>query len=359
MVSPRAGKPVDPSDLVNVPRLITAYYTTRPDPANPAQRVAFGTSGHRGSSLRRQLQRGAHPGHHPGDLRLPQARRASTARCSSASTRTRCPSRRCAQRARSAGGQRRRGHDRRSDDGYTPTPAISHAILTYNRGRTRGPGRRHRHHAVAQPARGRRLQVQPAQRRPGRHRRHRLDRERRPTRCSATASTGVQRVPLRARAAGRDHASPRLRRRLRRRPRQRASTWTRSAARAEASASIRWAAPACTTGQPIAERYGLDLTVVNDAVDPTFRFMTVDWDGKIRMDCSSPYAMASLIGLKDRFDVAFGNDTDADRHGIVTPQRRAAEPEPLPGGRRSTICSATARTGARTRRSARRWSAAA
>jgi phosphoglucomutase len=69
---------------------------------------------------------------------------------------------------------------------------------------------------------------------------------------------------------------------------------------------------------PIIERYGFDITVVNDAVDPTFRFMTVDWDGKIRMDCSSPYAMAGLIALKDRFDVAFANDTDNDRHGIVT-----------------------------------------
>ena len=71
--------------------------------------------------------------------------------------------------------------------------------------------------------------------------------------------------------------------------------------------------------QPIAERYGLDVTVVNRTVDPTFRFMSLDWDGKIRMDCSSPYAMATLIGLKDRFDIAFGNDADTDRHGIVTP----------------------------------------
>ena len=81
--------------------------------------------------------------------------------------------------------------------------------------------------------------------------------------------------------------------------------------------------------QPIIERYGLDATVVNDIVDPTFRFMTVDWDGKIRMDCSSPYAMARLIGLRDKFDIAFANDTDADRHGIVTPIGRADESQPL------------------------------
>ena len=77
---------------------------------------------------------------------------------------------------------------------------------------------------------------------------------------------------------------------------------------------------------PIAEHYDIDIETVNDAVDPTFRFMTLDWDGKIRMDCSSPYAMAGLIGLKDRFDVAFGNDTDADRHGIVTPRAGLMNP---------------------------------
>ena len=81
--------------------------------------------------------------------------------------------------------------------------------------------------------------------------------------------------------------------------------------------------------QPIIERYGLAATVVSDAVDPTFRFMTVDWDGKIRMDCSSPYAMARLIGMRDKFDVAFANDTDADRHGIVTRSSGLMNPEPL------------------------------
>ena len=85
------------------------------------------------------------------------------------------------------------------------------------------------------------------------------------------------------------------------------------------SASIRSAAPACDYWEPIVARYGIALTVVNDAVDPTFRFMTVDWDGKIRTDCSSPYAMAPLVAMRDRFDVAFANDADHDRHGIVTP----------------------------------------
>ena len=85
--------------------------------------------------------------------------------------------------------------------------------------------------------------------------------------------------------------------------------------------------------QPIADTYGLDITVTNPAIDPTFRFMTLDHDGKIRMDCSSPYAMASLVKLKDRFDLAFGNDPDSDRHGIVTKSHGADEPQPLPGRR--------------------------
>ncbi len=92
----------------------------------------------------------------------------------------------------------------------------------------------------------------------------------------------------------------------------------RSAPPACVSASIPWAAPPCPIGSPSPERYGLNITVVNKTVDPTFSFMTVDHDGKIRMDCSSPYAMASLVGLKDDFDIAWGNDPDADRHGIVT-----------------------------------------
>ena len=109
--------------------------------------------------------------------------------------------------------------------------------------------------------------------------------------------------------------------------------------------------------QPIAERYGINATIVNEPVDPTFRFMTADWDGKIRMDCSSPYAMASLIQMRDKFDVAFANDTDADRHGIVTPLERADEPEPFPR-RRDRLSVRHARSGARMRRSARRWSRA-
>ena len=110
--------------------------------------------------------------------------------------------------------------------------------------------------------------------------------------------------------------------------------------------------------QKIAERYRLDLTVVNAQVDPTFRFMTLDHDGKIRMDCSSPYAMAGLVQLKDRFQVAFGNDADADRHGIVTPSLGLDESQPLSGGGDSLFARRIGRSGANPRRSAKLWSAA-
>jgi phosphoglucomutase len=96
------------------------------------------------------------------------------------------------------------------------------------------------------------------------------------------------------------------------------STWTPYAMPASISALTRWAAPGLAYWARIADRYGLKLTIQNDQPDPTFRFMSVDWDGKIRMDCSSPYAMAGLIALKDKYDLAFACDTDHDRHGIVT-----------------------------------------
>ena len=109
---------------------------------------------------------------------------------------------------------------------------------------------------------------------------------------------------------------------------------------------------------PIAERYGLDLTIVNKAVDPTFRFMTVDWDGQIRMDPSSPYAMQRLIGLKDKFDIAFACDTDHDRHGVVTGARACCRRITISRSA-STICSRIGRVAQGRRPSGRRWSAAA
>ena len=111
--------------------------------------------------------------------------------------------------------------------------------------------------------------------------------------------------------------------------------------------------------EPINSIYRLDITVVNPKLDPTFSFMTVDHDGKIRMDCSSPYAMAGLVGLKDQFRVAFANDPDSDRHGIVTPSAGLDEPEPLSGGGHSLSAHASPALAGAAPRSARRWSAAA
>ena len=229
-------------------------------------------------------------------------------------------------------------------DEYTPTPAISHAILTYNRGRTSGLADGIVVTPSHNPPDRRRLQVQPAATagRPTRDD-HAAGSRHAPTSCSQRGLDGVQRMPLRAGA---------------RAPRPRIAhdyldAYVGDLGNVIDLDAIRGAGvrlgvdPLGGAGvhywAPIAERYGLDLTVVNDAVDPTFRFMTVDWDGKIRMDPSSPYAMQRLIGLKDRFDIAFACDTDHDRHGIVTQERRPAAAQPLPGGVRSTTCSGTGR----------------
>ena len=250
------------------------------------------------------VQRGAHPRDHAGDLPLPPAERNRRP----ALPRHRHPrplrSRRspAALEVLAANGVEVMIDDR---DGYTPTPVVSHAILTYNRGKKDRTRRRHRRHAVAQSARGRR--------------------DSSTTRHGGPADTDVTRGSRTGRTSSWPTACRRceahsLRARLQRaRPRTVTTTWaptsatsrrsstsTPFAAPTSRSASTRSAARASPTGEPIAERYRPALTVVSDAVDATFRFMTVDWDGKIRMDCSSPYAMARLIGLKDRFDVGVG-----------------------------------------------------
>ena len=244
------------------------------------------------------------------------------------------------------------------DDGFTPTPVISHAILVYNRGRKRAPRRRHRHHAVAQPARRRRLQVQPAQRRPGRHRRHQWIQDR-ANDLLRGGNAGVKRVPFASGPQGRARRTRTISSCPTSTTCATSSTWTRSARPASSSASIRSAARRVHYWEPINEIYGLDITVVNPTVDPTFSFMTVDHDGKIRMDCSSPYAMARLVGSRTATDVAFGNDPDSDRHGIVTPSAGLMNPNHyLAVAIRYLLTHRPELAGARPR-SARRWSAAA
>src|SRR5215468_4236306 len=321
-MSPLAGKPAPPSLLVNIPRLITAYYAERPDPSVAAQRVAFGTSGHRGSSL----ELGFNEWH---ILAITQAI--------------------CLYRkANKIGGPLFLGMDTHAlsvpafasalevlaanavdvmiaeREQYTPTPTVSHAILTYNRGRTSGLADGIVITPSHNPPDSGGFKYDPPTGGPAETEVTRWI-ENKANELLEGELKGVSRVPY-ARAL-------------------RASTTRRhdyldayvgdlaSVIDMEAIRGARLRLGVDPLGGagvhywgPIAERYGLDLTVVNDAVDPTFRFMTVDWDGKIRMDPSSPSAMQRLIDLKERFDIAAAADTDHDRHGVVTKSSGLLQP---------------------------------
>jgi phosphoglucomutase len=310
-----AGQPAPIELLTNIPRLVSAYYTLKPDPGEPAHRVSFGTSGHRGSSIK-------HTFNEDHILAITQAI---------------CELR----RQQGIDGPLFVGMDTHALSepalatavevfaangvdimvqaglGYTPTPVISHAILAYNHDRSGGL------------ADG--VVITPSHNPP--------------------VDGGFKYNPPSGGPAGtqtttliQDRANEIIRGRL-----KEVRRWPYSRAKIApttheydyidpyvsdlkqvidlesiAAAGVKIGVdPMGGAGlaywAPIAERYGLNMEVVNPAVDPTFSFMTVDKDGQIRMDCSSPYAMAGLIGLKDRFDIAFGNDPDTDRHGIVTP----------------------------------------
>ena len=315
MAHPLAGKPAPRELLVDVPELLRRYASDRPDPANPAERVAFGTSGHRGSSLRRSFNE-AHI------LAIAQAvceQRAGAGvtgplflgRDTHALSE---PAERTALEVLAANGVEVVSSE---GDAPVPTPVISHAILTHNRGRTERLADGIVVTPSHNPPEDGGIKYNPPDGGPA-------DTavtaaiERRANALLAAGNVEVRRIPWeRAQTAAtvrtRDYVRPYVA--------DLGSTVELDAAR---GARIRigvdplgganahyWA--------PIAETYGLDLTVVNPTIDPTFGFMPLDHDGKIRMDCSSPYAMANLIAMKDRFDLAFGNDADSDRHGIVTP----------------------------------------
>lgn len=314
-VSPLAGKPAPPTMLVNVPRLISAYYTDVPDPSLPAQRIAFGTSGHRGSPFatsfnewhvlaiseaicRYRKQQGIN-----GPLFLGIDTHALSVPASFSALEVLAAN----------------GVDvmLAENDEYTPTPAISHAILAYNRGRTTGL------------ADG--IVITPSHNPPGDGGFKYNPPNGGPADTDVTGWIeatgnnllrsrlgGVQRIPLAsALRASTTHRHDYL------------NTYVDDLGNAIDMDTIRGAKlrmgvdPLGGAGvhywERIAERYRLDLAVVEKDVDPTFRFMPVDWDGRIRMDPSSPYAMQNLLRLKDRFDIAFACDTDHDRHGIVTP----------------------------------------
>jgi phosphoglucomutase len=311
-VSELAGRPADPSLLIDVDRLVRAYYEERPDASVPAERVAFGTSGHRGSAADRSFNE-AHI---------------------LATTEAICRWR----RQQGIDGPLYLGRDTHAlsepafqtavevlvanrvevlvdaTGGYTPTPAISHAILTHNRGRDRTLADGIVVTPSHNPPSDGGFKYNPPHGGPaGSDVTGEIQEE--ANRLLAAGLDGVGRIPY-------QRAAPELR------SHDYLAAYVGDLSEVIDLDAVRGAGlrlgvdplggASVAYWGAIGERFGLDLTVVNDRVDPTFSFMTVDWDGKIRMDCSSPYAMAGLIALRDRFDVAFGNDADADRHGIVT-----------------------------------------
>jgi phosphoglucomutase len=313
-VSPLAGKPAPASMLVNVPRLVTAYFSGKPDPAVPSQRVAFGTSGHRGSAFNNAFNE-AHI------LAISQAlcdyrRRAGIDGPLFIGIDTHA----LAESAFASALEVFAANDVTvmidERDGYTPTPVVSHAILTYNRSRTRGLADGVVMTPSHNPPEDGGFKYNPPNGGPA-------DTdittgiERAANAFLEDGLRGLQRISYhRAHKAACVHRHDYI------------GPYVADLANVIDMEAIRASGvkigidPLGGAGvhfwQPIIERYGIAATLVSDTVDPTFRFMTVDWDGKIRMDCSSPYAMARLIGMRDKFDVAFANDTDADRHGIVT-----------------------------------------
>ena len=313
-ISPLAGQPVPPAMLVNVPRLVTCYYTDVPDPSVPAQRVAFGTSGHRGSAFERNFNEWHVLAISQAICRYRKRRNIDGPLFLGVDTHAlSAPAYASALEVLAANGVE--VMIARNDE-YTPTPAVSHAILRYNRGRTAGLADGIVVTPSHNPPDNGGFKYNPPTGGPA---------DQKVTAwIAATANallehklTGVRRVPLsKALRASTTHRHDFMRAYV-------SDLGHVIDMDVIGGSGIRIGVdPLGGAGvhywAPIAERYGLNLSVVNDEVDPTFRFMTVDWDGRIRMDPSSPSAMQSLIGMKDRFDVAFACDTDHDRHGIVT-----------------------------------------
>src|SRR5712691_798378 len=312
---PRAGRPAQPSDLIDIGRLVTAYYTERPDPSQRSQHVAFGTSGHRGSSLRRSFNE-AHV--------LAVAQAVCEYRKAQGTTgplflgldthALSLPAGRSCLEVLAANGVETRVD---AADGYTPTPVVSHAILTSNRGRGDGLADGSEASPSPHPPDDGGIKYNPPHGGPADQDATGWIQDRANALLAADLQ-GVARVPYeRACRASTTRGHDFLGSYVDDLPAVVDLEAVREA-RVRIGVDPLGGASVAYWGR-IAERHRLDLTVVNQRVDGAFSFMPLDWDGKIRMDCSSPYAMASLIGLKDRFDVAFGNDADSDRHGIVTP----------------------------------------
>ncbi len=313
-VSPLAGKPAPPELLVDVSRLVHEYYARRPDPENPAERVSFGTSGHRGSALHGSFNEAhilaisqaicEYRQQHgiDGPLYIGKDTHAVSG-----------PAQRTALEVLAANGVTAIVAP---DDGITPTPVISHAILTRNRGRSAGLADGIVVTPSHNPPEDGGFKYDPPHGGPA------------PSEVTdwigdrandllRGKNAGVKRIPYERAIAAQtttkyDFTMPYVR-----------DLGNVVDMRSVANAKLRLGADPLGGASvhywdAIARHYGVEIEVVNRAIDPTFSFMTVDWDGRIRMDCSSEYAMRRLVALKDRFDVAFATDTDADRHGIVT-----------------------------------------
>ena len=309
-----AGKPAPKDLLVNIPQLMTAYYTHTPDAENPDQRVAFGTSGHRGSSVKNSFNewhilaisqaiceyRAAQGTTGPLFLGMDTHALSEAAQATAVEVFA----------ANGVTVMIQAGH------GYTPTPVISHAILTANRGKKSGLADGVVITPSHNPPDDGGFKYNPPSGGPAGTDETQTIQDR-ANQILADDLHGVKRLPYaRALQADTTHEIDYI------------TPYVADLRHVVNMEAIKAAGlqigvdPMGGAGiaywQPIAEMYGLDLHVTNPYVDPTFSFMSVDKDGKIRMDCSSPYAMAGLIGLKDQFDIAFGNDPDYDRHGIVT-----------------------------------------
>ena len=315
MTSPRAGQPATAADLVDVAKLVTAYFTVHPDPGEPAQRVSFGTSGHRGSAFTATFNEDHIAATTQAICEYRAARGIDGPLYLGADTHALSePAQVTALEVLAANGVHVLCDAR---GGYTPTPAVSRAILACNES-ARGP----RADGIVvtpshNPPSDGGFKYNPPDGGPAGTDITRWIQDR-ANELLAAGLAGVRRIPF-ARAAAAD-TTGRF---------DFLGEYVSALAQAVDLAAVR-AAGIRIGADPlggasvaywgaIGEEYGLDLTVVNPAVDATFRFMTLDWDGKIRMDCSSPSAMAALIARQHDFTIATGNDTDADRHGIVTP----------------------------------------
>ena len=308
-----AGKPVPRELLVNIPQLLSAYYVHKPDTDNPHNMISFGTSGHRGSSFKKSFNENHVLAICQAICKLKKSRNISgplyvgmdTHALSEAAFAT----------AIEVFAANNVDIMIQTGSGYTPTPVISHAILTYNKDRTAGLADGVVITPSHNPPEDGGFKYNPPTGGPADTETTNIIQDR-ANEILMHSMKEVKRVPLaRALRAGTTHEHDYI------------APYVKDLKniidmKAIASAGLKIGVdPMGGAGvgywNPIAEEYGLDINIVNKYVDPTFSFMTVDKDGKIRMDCSSPYAMAGLIGLKDKFDIAFGNDPDYDRHGIV------------------------------------------